>query len=92
MSEERYFRVSDLRKLCDDSRDWGVPMFTLNDLLKHGHWIVTDNWRICRCSNCDGAEFVDWALEQAKYCPNCGAKMDEETVQDVAYSQGEFDG
>lgn len=45
--------------------------------VKHGHWIVNDNRHTCRCSCCENVELVDWALEQSKYCPNCGAKMDE---------------
>lgn len=79
MNEEKYFRVSDLRKLCDDSRDWGVPTFTLNDLLEHGHWEDGEDWfRLKRCSVCkitaiydDGGDYL------TPYCPYCGAKMDE---------------
>ena len=47
--------------------------------VKHGHWIVNDNRNTCRCSCCENVELVDWALYQAKYCPRCGAKMDEVT-------------
>lgn len=47
------------------------------DPIKHGHWIVNDNHHTCRCSCCENVELIDWALEQAKYCPLCGAKMDE---------------
>ena len=45
--------------------------------VKHGRWIINDNRNTCRCSCCENVELVDWALEQAKYCPHCGAKMDE---------------
>lgn len=44
--------------------------------LKPGQWVVNDNHHTCRCSCCESVELTDWALEQAKYCPHCGAKMD----------------
>lgn len=49
--------------------------------LRHGHWILeppdykqtwTNNWR---CSVCGFASFV---TQWFRYCPECGAKMDEE--------------
>ena len=43
--------------------------------VKHGHWIVNDNRHTCRCSCCESVELTDWALEEAKYCPHCGAYM-----------------
>ena len=88
MNEEKYFRVSDLRKLCDDSRDWGVPTFTADDLRGHGHWSPNPHnreWDVCSACrigakrreyglNPDGNEYV--TEYTYKYCPNCGAKMD----------------
>lgn len=46
--------------------------------VKHGHWAGTDNYAFVVCSVCrsywvDRDEKYDF-----KYCPNCGAKMDEE--------------
>lgn len=47
-------------------------------LVVHGHWIekiIPDefpDWR-CVCSICEGD-----GLPSYNYCPNCGAKMDEE--------------
>lgn len=89
MNEEKYFRVSDLRKICDDSRDWGVPTFTADDLRGHGHWenkqIGEDispydaPYTIARCSVCRGKVFVfaEHYIVNYPYCPLCGTKMDE---------------
>lgn len=52
---------------------------------RHGRWLMTDAYphRIY-CSNCYGTYaldhwgiWIDGSLPRA-YCPNCGAKMDEE--------------
>lgn len=43
----------------------------------HSHWehkIRDDGENIGICHNCKYP--VDWFWGQAKYCPNCGAKMD----------------
>lgn len=43
----------------------------------HSHWehkIRDDGENIGICHNCKYP--VDWFWEQAKYCPDCGAKMD----------------
>jgi NADH pyrophosphatase NudC (nudix superfamily) len=40
--------------------------------VKHGHWIW-DSDRFWHCSVCN--EYSSWTY---KYCPHCGAKMDEE--------------
>lgn len=56
--------------------------------VRHGKWIYgEDRVAMCdgyRCSNC--GYFVPWDyqhkfisyIEEYKYCPNCGARMDEE--------------
>ena len=38
----------------------------------HAHWIIKDTG-LPTCSHCEGA-----CVYKADYCPNCGAKMDEE--------------
>lgn len=41
----------------------------------HGRWKMYPECGATRCSACD------WSIEEAwwsSYCPNCGAKMDEE--------------
>ena len=51
--------------------------------VRHGHWIEGNNfhWYSNSCSCCGYTRTTDiksngW--NQWKYCPNCGAKMDEE--------------
>lgn len=47
--------------------------------VRHGHWEWTDDPRTGDfvCSNC-----LDHNIVRSRYCPNCGAKMDE--VEDEA--------
>ena len=52
------------------------------DAVRHGHWIKAndpmsspfDTMKRCLCSECR-----EWA-KVTSYCPNCGARMDEEDV------------
>lgn len=51
------------------------------DAVKHGRWVWKDfhgdgSLTLC-CSECLG---TDWARETAKYCSECGAKMDLEVT------------
>lgn len=49
----------------------------------HAHWIDDGYYadfhphKVYRCSNCDWSK-LDVELPEEKYCPHCGAKMDEE--------------
>lgn len=61
-------------------RDWYTPWIveTLMDLpsvdvapVRHGRWKVHQGY--CECDQCECLVTSDF-----KYCPNCGAKMDEE--------------
>ena len=47
----------------------------------HGKWIKNDipNSELSKCTNC-GYDLGAWSF---KYCPNCGAKMDEHCVRDI---------
>ena len=53
--------------------------------VRHGRWIEYED-EYCglflKCSIC-GEEFVSWEADCARtnYCPNCGAKMDEEVAE-----------
>lgn len=51
------------------------------DPVKHGHWVqrFTGDENIVFCSNCSeqANEMLDYKLLY-DFCPNCGAKMDEE--------------
>lgn len=48
--------------------------------VKHGHWI-NKGFEPTRCSVCgitvDAINGIPWAIKSFKYCPFCGAKMDE---------------
>lgn len=52
---------------------------------KHGHWIK-NGFEPVRCSVCgitvDAINGIPWAIVSFRYCPYCGAKMDE--VEDEA--------
>lgn len=47
---------------------------------KHGYWI-NKGLEPTRCSVCgikvDAINGIPWAIKSFKYCPYCGAKMDE---------------
>ena len=65
-----------IRKAFEKGFRIGVQKGSVDaDPVKHGHWIVNDNRHTCRCSCCESVELTDWALEEAKYCPHCGAYM-----------------
>lgn len=43
--------------------------------VKHGHWILTPaGWK---CSNCEDVMIALYVEKDGRYCPHCGAKMDE---------------
>lgn len=60
---------------------------------KQGKWIIDDKehgriWH-CHCSNCkkDPQDYIGgsenwWLVSLPDYCPNCGAKMESEGVND----------
>lgn len=53
------------------------------DPVKHGHWVEQEHedWKWSkeyRCSECGQYRLVTTPVgREWKYCPNCGAKMDE---------------
>lgn len=57
----------------------GVPTADVKPVV-HAHWILhDDNNDIWDCSNCKAHIFINVLYgNKAKYCPNCGAIMDEE--------------
>ena len=49
----------------------------------HGRWTQVDDTK-CRCSNCDIIALIGlYPHGDKNYCPNCGAKMDEEEHNNV---------
>ena len=75
---EVHFSLADLR--CNLEM-----MPTVKAEPEHGHWVINGEW--CTCSECKqslhyerskGKSNLINALSMAvKFCPNCGAKMDE---------------
>ena len=43
--------------------------------VRYGRWIASHD-EFCACSICKYPFYVGW--NQANYCPNCGAKMDDD--------------
>ncbi len=71
----------------NDSTVWEQCIEIVNSLpdeQKHGKWIRIDGKDYWKCSCCKEENAYAYALNddslilQDKYCPNCGAKMDEE--------------
>ena len=49
----------------------------------HGRWEQVDDTK-CRCSRCDIIALIGlYPHGDKNYCPNCGAKMDEEEHNNV---------
>lgn len=66
--EPSLFAASCIAKAC------GVTLDYLAGIEKVGHWEKTPGRQILvRCSECGHTD-----LEETNYCPECGAKMDEE--------------
>ena len=63
-----------------------IDMMTTVDPVKHGRWIYYEGETIedggrCSVCECDQPLFIEdweWKHVETDYCPNCGAKMDEE--------------
>ena len=48
--------------------------------IKHGHWVEEIGMFLCsECGDAWGTEMEEM-VRSFKYCPNCGAKMDEDAV------------
>ena len=45
--------------------------------VKYGKWIVNKEKKAATCSNCEFTSY-DWFSWNFNYCPDCGAKMDNE--------------
>ena len=65
-----------------DCSKWSRLSIGEKDAVKHGHWVSIMGW--ISCSVC-GAEPPLEMNYDSDYCPNCGAKMDEDYVVDYPY-------
>ena len=76
------FKIVKLVDLTEDSINNIAEAIVnkLNEPVRHGHWI-NDNG-MYRCSVCNNLWAIagapeKWMYKEMKFCPNCGAKMDE---------------
>lgn len=79
--EEASFILANIdRSVCDEelSEALDVAIEALKHEPKTGHWVNGDHCSEC---GCDVPAYVeDWKWERdmnAKFCPNCGARMQE---------------
>lgn len=83
-----YFRKDD--KLIAFDADVAIELISdsldgKNEPVRHGHWInhfddLFPEDSSVECSVCHEYEGI---MANDNYCPNCGAKMDEEGIDDV---------
>ena len=52
-----------------------IQMMPTADPVRHGEWTETDDPWFSACSVCG---YPEWLGLCNNYCPNCGARMDEE--------------
>lgn len=71
----QYYNEHTLMEFCERIED--APTV---DPVKHGHWDCK-GFEPVRCSVCgitvDAINGIPWAIKGFKFCPHCGAKMDE---------------
>ena len=61
---------------CKRQREFLNKFPTIDvELVRHGHWVY-DHWCEFKCSCCGHFSSTN-PRGKEKYCPNCGAKMDE---------------
>lgn len=82
--------------VSDEERKRGILFLLKEDItdaptidpMRHGRWI--NDKGLYKCSACDNLWTTWWAVvvpeermyKEMKYCPNCGARMDEERSED----------
>ena len=49
--------------------------------VRHGRWKCNKPCPVCGVDRFDGLDADIWADWEPPYCPNCGAKMDEEVSE-----------
>lgn len=56
---------------------------TKNDqIVPHGKWVMGKKYKVYHCSNCMEEAYwdTDYSQQLFRYCPYCGACMDEQSV------------
>ena len=84
MSDKKYIEVNDLLKHLPDEPYKGATRRVLQQApaadvapVVHGRWVNThSDSEFVQCSLCKYPVYAAWNV--TSYCPNCGAKMDEE--------------
>ena len=77
------YKVVDTEQVYSNGVEF-VPIFRVKQWLehstKHGQWVsdISDGYENI-CSVCHH-EYLDKCDNDSNYCPNCGAKMDEEDL------------
>lgn len=81
--EEAKHELERFVELKTTMRPTFVDVLLKAEEVRHGRWIykgIRGRFPVCECSVCGNAENADWAVmgNNVNYCPNCGAKMDED--------------
>ena len=74
--QNELIQCSAIADYCKRQREFLNKFPTIDvELVRHGHWVY-DHWCEFKCSCCGHFSSTNpRGIE--KYCPNCGAKMDE---------------
>lgn len=73
--QEGGLKLAWIEKAVDSARPVAQPE------RKKGRWLTSDDMYetgVCSACKCDSQEPVSYAITMFKYCPNCGAKMEDE--------------
>lgn len=81
-----YDRTESRRGISPDDVDFGVDKITAADVaeVRHGRWLTTDAYphhlycSVCYKTYAKNAKWVNELDLPTNYCPNCGARMDQE--------------
>ena len=84
MSKETYIRAileSNFAGFKEEIIETAVKkIMEYDDPVKHGKWIEEPGMFMCSvCGDAWGEENEDWVMS-FRYCPNCGAKIDDDTA------------
>lgn len=79
--EDALYYLKQLQEYYEMSRS-KADLSSVESERKTGEWVydgIRGRFPACKCSICGHYENADWALLQGvNYCPNCGARMENE--------------